>query len=153
MTKIDVDKIELIWPGKFDEHGKLKDVQKLNLPFQIIERVNETQTTRDVNQGGKQKTLYDFWNVKEEETFDKGWKNKLIWGDNKIVMSSLLEKFAGKITLIYIDPPFATGADFTFTPQIGESDEIQIQNNILLSKKRFIGYVGKWNRILSIDDV
>jgi len=36
-------------------------------------------------------------------------------------MGSLLEKFAGKIDLICIDPPFATGADFSFKTQIGDS--------------------------------
>jgi len=38
------------------------------------------------------------------------------------VMGSLLEKFAGKVDLIYIDPPFATGADFSFKTQIGDDD-------------------------------
>jgi 16S rRNA G966 N2-methylase RsmD len=38
-------------------------------------------------------------------------------------MGSLLEKFAGKVDLIYIDPPFATGADFSFTAEIGDSGD------------------------------
>jgi 16S rRNA G966 N2-methylase RsmD len=38
-------------------------------------------------------------------------------------MASLLEKFAGKINLIYIDPPFATGADFKFKIMFGEGAE------------------------------
>src|SRR5437773_2522880 len=59
------------------------------------------------------------------DTFEEGWRNKLIWGNNLLVKGSLLEKFAGKIDLVYIDPPFATGADFSVTVQIGESgDEI-----------------------------
>ena len=66
--------------------------------------------------------LFETWDAKEGETFEDGWKNKLIWGDNKYVMSALLEKFAGKIDIIYIDPPFATGADFSFTAEIGEED-------------------------------
>ena len=60
------------------------------------------------------------WEGKEGVTFDEGWKNKLIWGDNLLVMGSLFEKLAGKVDLIYIDPPFATGADFSFTSQIGD---------------------------------
>jgi adenine-specific DNA-methyltransferase len=32
-------------------------------------------------------------------------------------MGSLLKDFAGKIDLVYIDPPFATGADFSFTAE------------------------------------
>ncbi|HHP0266523.1 TPA: site-specific DNA-methyltransferase [Legionella pneumophila] len=38
-------------------------------------------------------------------------------------MSSLLKEFAGKIQLIYIDPPFATGQDFSYTVNIGEHTE------------------------------
>ena len=61
--------------------------------------------------------LFDVYEGKEGDTFEAGWRNKLIWGDNLLVMGSLLEKFAGKIDLIYIDPPFATGADFSFTTE------------------------------------
>ncbi len=42
------------------------------------------------------------------------WRNRLIWGDKKYVLPSLLPEFAGKVNLIYIDPPFDTGADFSF---------------------------------------
>lgn len=54
------------------------------------------------------------------EWWPEGWRNKLIWGDNKYIMSSLLPEFAGKINLIYIDPPFATGADFSIKMKIGD---------------------------------
>jgi len=57
--------------------------------------------------GGVERTLFDIWEGKEGDIFEEGWKNKLIWGDNLLVMGSLLEKFAGKIDLIDIDPPFA----------------------------------------------
>ncbi len=53
---------------------------------------------------------------------EAAWRNKLIWGDNLLVMGSLLEEFAGKIDLIYIDPPFATGADFAFPAAIGQQE-------------------------------
>ena len=41
------------------------------------------------------------------------WRNRLIWGDKKYVLPSLLAEFSGAVDLIYIDPPFATGADFS----------------------------------------
>ncbi len=64
-----------------------------------------------------------------------GWRNKLIWGDNLLVMGALLEKFAGKIDLIYIDPPFATGADFSFVTQIGDGDlEMSKEPSIIAEK-------------------
>jgi len=120
MAKIEVIKTELVWPGKYNEDGTIKEVPRVNLPFQVIETINESRATREAKKGGVQKTLFDIWEGKEGDTFEEGWKNKLIWGDNLLVMGSLLEKFAGKIDLIYIDPPFATGADFSFSTQIGE---------------------------------
>ena len=44
-------------------------------------------------------SLFDFWDAKVGETFEEGWRNKLIWGDNLLVMESLLEKFTGKIDM------------------------------------------------------
>ena len=120
MAKINVTKTELVWPGKYDDDGSLKEVPRVSLPFQIIETVNESRATREAKRGGVQTSLFDVYEGNEGDTFEEGWKNKLIWGDNLLVMGSLLEKFAGKVDLIYIDPPFATGADFSFTTQIGE---------------------------------
>lgn len=41
-----------------------------------------------------------------------GWINKIFWGDNLQVMSHMLKDYRGKIDLIYIDPPFASDADY-----------------------------------------
>ena len=41
-----------------------------------------------------------------------GWRNKIYWGDNLQVMSHLLKSYRGQITLIYIDPPFDSKADY-----------------------------------------
>ncbi len=49
-------------------------------------------------------------------------ENLLIWGDNELILHSLLEDFKEKIRLIYIDPPFATGGDFNFKILIGEKN-------------------------------
>ena len=46
-----------------------------------------------------------------------------MWGDKKYVLPSLLPEFAGKVNLIYIDPPFETGADFSFTASIPDADD------------------------------
>ena len=109
MAKIDITRTELVWPGKYNEDGTRKEVPRVSLPFQVIETVNESRATREAKKGGVQGTLFDVYEGKEGDTFEAGWRNKLIWGDNLLVMGSLLEKFAGKIDLIYIDPPFATG--------------------------------------------
>ncbi|MDE3258376.1 MAG: site-specific DNA-methyltransferase [Gemmatimonadota bacterium] len=122
MAKIDVTRAELVWPGKYNEDGTLREVPRVNLPFQVIETVNESRATREAKRIDLQASLFDFYEGKEGDTFEDGWKNKLIWGDNLLVMGSLLEKFAGKIDLIYIDPPFFTGVNQLATVFLGEGN-------------------------------
>jgi adenine-specific DNA-methyltransferase len=134
MAKIDITKTELVWPGKYNEDGSLREVPRVNLPFQVIERVNESRATREAKKTTTP-SLFDFYAGKEGDTFEDGWRNKLIWGDNLLVMGSLLEKFAGKVDLIYIDPPFATGGDFSYAAQIGESLSILEKEPSLIEEK------------------
>ena len=64
-------------------------------------------------------TFYDVSLKLSPKEKDSIWKNKLISGDNKLVMESLINSFQ-KVDLIYIDPPFATGANFNYKIHIGE---------------------------------
>ena len=143
MAKIDVTRAELVWPGKYNEDGAVTEVPRVSLPFQVIETVNESRATREAKKGGVQDTLFDVYEGKEGDTFEAGWRNKLIWGDNLLVMGSLLEKFAGKIDLIYIDPPFATGADFAFRTQIGEKGLEILKEQSAIEEK---AYRDTWGR-------
>ena len=143
MAKIEIKKTELVWKGKYDEDGRLKPVEKPGpYPFQIVEVVNEPRIGKEVAIG-ESYNLFDYMQSDPGETFEEGWRNKLIWGDNKMVMSSLLENFAGKIDLIYIDPPFATGADFTVDIPIGESGETVHKEHSIIEEK---AYRDTWGR-------
>lgn len=99
--------------------GKRTTVDRIVLPFQnleVIETINESRVTREKEKG----TIFR----QDPNTINVEWRNKLIWGDNKYAMGALLEKYAGKIDLIYIDPPFATGANFNTTVSIGENEVV-----------------------------
>ena len=69
------------------------------------------------------------------------WTNKLIWGDNKYILASLLngdssiglEPLAGKVNLIYIDPPFATGQDFSYQVRVGD-ETLEKEANLIEEK-------------------
>jgi adenine-specific DNA-methyltransferase len=137
MAKIDITKTELVWPGKYNEVGTLNEVARVALPFQIIETVNESRATREAKKSGIQSGLFDVYEGKEGDTFEAGWRNKLIWGDNLLVMDSLMEKFAGKIDLICIDPPFAIGTDFSFTALIGDSGENIFKEQSAIEEKAY----------------
>ncbi len=69
---------ELIWDGKYDEHGKKRAPVRIELPFQTVETVNESVQER-------QRTL-----ELSSSGHDPEWRNRLIWGDKKYVLPSLL---------------------------------------------------------------
>ncbi len=92
--------------------GKPERVERVHLPFQTVETINESRATRERDTGA-------LFGGDDPQTAER---NLLIWGDNKLVMSSLLADYAGKVKLIYIDPPFDTGADFSLRMKIGDSD-------------------------------
>ena len=111
----DKREVELVWNGKSNE------VSNIVLPFQVIEQVDEPRAEKDTR---LQMGLFDLDSRGRQL---KGWTNKLIWGDNKLILSSLkngplreeIERQGG-IKLIYIDPPFDVGADFSMDIEIGD---------------------------------
>jgi adenine-specific DNA-methyltransferase len=116
---------ELIWDGKYDEHGNKRAPVRIELPFQTVETVNESVQER-------QRTL-----ELSASGHDPEWRNRLIWGDKKYVLPSLLPEFAGKVDLIYIDPPFDTGTDFSFTTSIPDSDLYLEKEPSILEQKAY----------------
>ena len=116
---------ELIWDGKYDGHGKKQGPVRIALPFQTVETVNESAQDRRRN-------LELFASGRDTE-----WRNRLIWGDKKYVLPSLLPEFAGRVNLIYIDPPFGTGADFSLMASIPESDDFFEKQPSILEQKAY----------------
>lgn len=129
---------ELTWEGKYDKDGKKTAPVRIALPFQTIETVNESAADR-------LKTLDLFAQGKPTE-----WRNRLIWGDKKYVLPSLLPEFAGKVNLIYIDPPFDTGADFSFSATIPDNPETEENETTTFTKQPSIieqkAYRDTWGR-------
>jgi len=114
----DEEDVFLFW------NGRKEDVTNVALPFHSIEHIDEPR--KEKSKEGDMGALFDMRGRQLQ-----GWTNKLIWGDNKLILSSLangplreeIEKEGG-LKLIYIDPPFAVGADFGFDIQInGETAE------------------------------
>lgn len=128
----DKREVELVW------NGKTREVCTTVLPFQTLEHVDEPRKETKI----------------QEDLFDgrgrqaKGWTNKLIWGDNKLILSSLKAgalrrqiEDAGGLKLIYIDPPFDVGADFSMDIAIG-GETFHKEPNILEQ----IAYRDTWGR-------
>ncbi|MCP4601185.1 MAG: site-specific DNA-methyltransferase, partial [Proteobacteria bacterium] len=121
----DKREVELVWNGKNSETCNIV------LPFQVIEQVDEPRAEKPEDTEA-QLSLFD-----ERGRQRKGWTNKLIWGDNKLILSSLKNgplrediEAQGGLKLIYIDPPFDVGADFSMDIEIG-GDTFTKKPNIL----------------------
>lgn len=128
----DKSEVELVW------NGKTRDVCTTVLPFQTLEHIDEPRAETKV----------------QGELFDRrgrqlrGWTNKLIWGDNRLILSSLKAgalrqqiEDAGGLKLIYIDPPFDVGADFSMDIEIG-GETFHKEPNLLEQ----IAYRDTWGR-------
>lgn len=132
--EIEVPRTGLYWPGKRTQ------VERIALPFQVVETINVSRATREeapLLAGIPPDPLFERPSAEEQS----GWRNKLIWGENKYIMSSLLPEFAGKINLIYIDPPFATGADFSINMKVG--DEEWVKEASVIEEKAYRDTWGK----------
>ena len=109
----DEEDVFLFW------NGRKEDVTNIALPFHSIEHIDEPR-----KEAMKTGDMFSMFDTRGRQL--KGWTNKLIWGDNKLILSSLANgplradiEAEGGLKLIYIDPPFAVGADFGFNIEIG----------------------------------
>ena len=132
----DQEDVFLFWKGRNEE------IINVSLPFHSIEHIDEPRKESGVYQR-------DLIDLKGRQL--KGWTNKLIWGDNKLVLSSLVNgpimdeiEREGGLKLVYIDPPFAVGADFSFNIEI--NGEIAEKKQSVIEE---IAYRDTWGRGLN----
>lgn len=128
---------ELIWEGKYDEYGNRREVDAagLAMPMQRIETIDQPRS--EAAAAGQ----LDLFNRQTKRLDD--FRNRLIWGDNKLVMASLLAEFRGKVDLIYIDPPFDVGSDFAMKVAIGDEKESATKD---ASALEVVAYRDTWGR-------
>lgn len=146
----DKREVELVW------NGKSREVCTAILPFQTLEHIDEPRKeggtgvppVADEEHGRDARATFqpDLLDLSGRQI--KGWTNKLIWGDNKLILSSLKKgalrrqiEDAGGLKLIYIDPPFDVGADFSMDIEIG-GETFHKEPNLLEQ----IAYRDTWGR-------
>jgi len=134
----DKREVELVW------NGKTSEVCNVVLPFQIIEQVDEPRAEKPSDTALQS----DLFSTDARGRQLKGWTNKLIWGDNKLILSSLKNgplrdeiEAQGGLKLIYIDPPFDVGNDFNMDIEVG-GDTFTKKRNILEE----IAYRDTWGK-------
>ena len=105
---------EVVWEGKYDQFGHRRkvNVNGNSMPMQRIETIDEP-----LSRAQAQDSLFDKAGAHRDD-----FRNRLIWGDNRLAASALLAEFRGSVDMIYIDPPFDIGADFSIQIPLGDSD-------------------------------
>jgi DNA modification methylase len=132
-------KTELVWEGKYDEYGNRRPVKlpTYTLPLQRIETIDEPHDREKATQLRFDEVIF------HHKAHRDDFRNLLIWGDNKLAMASLLEQFRGQVDLIYIDPPFDVGADFTMQVQLGdEGEQVHKEQSIMEA----VAYRDTWGK-------
>ncbi len=131
----DKNQVELV------RNGKTNETTVVAMPFQTIEVIDEPRNEVSNN---IQAWLFDMRG--RQQTW---WTNKLIWWDNKLILSSLLYgpmreeiKKAWWLKLIYIDPPFDVGADFSMKIELGEDEYTKSPS--ILEEIAYRDTRGKW---------
>ncbi len=130
-------KTELVWDGKYDEYGRRRvvDVAACAMPLQKIETIDQP---RSEAVAGGQIEMFERSSKRRDD-----FRNRLIWGDNKLVLASLLAEFKGRVDLMYIDPPFDVGADFTMDVPIGDEKETIAKDQSTLE---MVAYRDMWGK-------
>jgi len=138
----------LSWAGKAE--GMSFDIDTVSL--HIHERIDPKRIIKQVLKKTdelvkKQASLFEepSENLSTEKEFDfyghtKNWSNRLIAGDSLLVMNSLLEKenMAGKVQMIYIDPPYGIKYNSNFQPFTNKKDVKDKDDNSIPAEPEMI---------------
>jgi DNA modification methylase len=139
---------ELVWDGKYDKNGRRREVAAaVAVPFHVVETIDGPRAAA-CNDGSDRAERGHGVEVKDSGRgtsclgIKDDFRNKLIQGDNKSIMASLIDDFSGKIDLIYIDPPFDIGSDVSVRVPVGQGGN----RNGASDSREMVAYRDVWGR-------
>lgn len=130
------------WDYK-DQHYTEKQAKRKEIFFNSvlakdeIDRLLEPKAFSNV----KKYTIEGAQNLEQFERDDKGTikDNLIIKGNNLLALHTLKKEFAGKVKLIYIDPPFNTGNDsFAYNDSFNHSTWLAFMRNRLINSRELL---------------
>lgn len=137
------NEVELVWPFKdcILEGGQSREEDKREEIF-----FNETLAQDEITQllDPKVFTNANHYTTEGQKPLDKFNRNEqgvitdnlIIKGNNLLALHSLKEEFAGKVKLIYIDPPYNTGSDsFHYNDSFNRSTWLTFMKNRIEAAK------------------
>jgi adenine-specific DNA-methyltransferase len=139
---------QLVWAGKAEQTSFDVEV----VPLHIHERIS-TRAILDAVRRPQGVSLELFGETplpadKQIEFYqhEVGWANRLILGDSLLVMNSLLVKegMAGKVQMIYMDPPYSIKYSSNFQPRIDRRDVKDRDEDLTHEPEQIKAYRDTW---------
>lgn len=138
---------QLVWAGK-KEHTSF-EVE--NVALHIHERISTAAIVRAVQREPLQRDLFADSQLPltqqiEFYQHEMNWANRLILGDSLLVMNSLLERelMAGKVQMIYMDPPYGVNYRSNFQPRIDRRDVKDTDDDLTREPEMIKAYRDTW---------
>jgi adenine-specific DNA-methyltransferase len=118
---------QLSWTGKAEHTSFEVPTVSLHVHERIDPKTIIESVKKDKDDGGQISLFDEKKPLREAIDFYKhkeGWSNRLIAGDSLLVMNSLLEKegMAGKVQMVYFDPPYGIKYGSNFQPFVNKRD-------------------------------
>jgi adenine-specific DNA-methyltransferase len=118
---------QLQWAGKAEHTSFEVPTVSLHVHERIDPKTIIETVKKEKDDGGQMSLFSEKKPLREAIDFYKhkeGWTNRLIAGDSLLVMNSLLEKegMAGKVQMVYFDPPYGIKYGSNFMPFVNKKD-------------------------------
>ena len=138
---------QLQWSGKAEHTAFEVDV----LPLHIHERISTRAILEAVRKPEPQLSLFGETELPADQQIefyqhDVNWANRLVLGDSLLVMNSLLVKegMAGKVQMIYVDPPYGIKYASNFQPRIDKRDVKDKDEDLTHEPEQIKAYRDTW---------
>ncbi len=140
----------LEWAGKQEEQSR-GHMEVDPVALHIHERVSAQAIVRAAMREDVQRDLFadpqqDYREAVQFYQHDVDWANRLILGDSLQVMSSLAhrENLAGKVQMIYMDPPYGIKFASNFQPEVGRRDVKDKEQDLTREPEMVKAYRDTW---------
>ena len=137
----------LEWAGKQETKSFTVDPVALH----IHERVSAKAIVKIAERENVQRELFadsqlEYLEAVQFYQHDVDWTNRLILGDSLTVMSSLAQRedLAGKVQMIYIDPPYGISFRSNFQPTVFQRDVKDKEGDLTREQEQIKAYRDTW---------
>jgi adenine-specific DNA-methyltransferase len=137
----------LEWAGKQEARGFAVDPVVLNIHERIsAQAIVKVAARQDVTRDLFADPVQDYREAVQFYQHDIDWTNRLILGDSLQVMASLAhrEDLAGKVQMIYVDPPYGIKFRSNFQPEFGNRNVSDKESDMVREPETVRAYRDTW---------